>query len=142
MATPTISRAQGSIHSDSPVITSANALPLSPFLDSVPTPSFWPTQVWPTPVWLCFLKGSRVKFEHDDKDFMTSEDVADFCTTPGGRRRDDMNFYTSGMKIVEILDVKASPASARVCTLEKSKCLLKIKKIRTITFIRHSSGAF
>lgn len=46
---------------------------------------------------------------------MTTEDVAAFCTTPGGRRRDDMNFYTSGMKIVEIRE-KPSRNSARVCS--------------------------
>ena len=56
-----------------------------------------------------------MKFEQDDKAFMKTEDVAAFCTTPGGRRRDDMNFYTSGMKIVEIQEEKPSINTARVC---------------------------
>ena len=43
-----------------------------------------------------------MKFEQDDYEFRTSEDIADYCTTPGGRKRDNMNFYTSGMKIVNI----------------------------------------
>lgn len=112
LLTPTISRSNADTsHSDS-IITSSNSLPPSPFLDNIQTPSFWPTQMWPTPVWLCFLRGCSVKFEQDDKEFMTTEDVAAFCTTPGGRRRDDMNFYTSGMKIVEIRE-KPSRNSAR-----------------------------
>lgn len=60
-----------------------------------------------------YVSGCTVKFEQDDKAFMTSEEVADFCTTPGGRKRDNMNFYTSGMKIVLIKE-QASVNSARV----------------------------
>ena len=45
---------------------------------------------------------------------MKTEDVAAFCTTPGGRKHDDMNFYTSGMKIVEIREEKPSVLTARV----------------------------
>lgn len=62
------------------------------------------------------ILGCTVKFEQDDKEFMTSEEVADFCTTPGGRKRDNMNFYTSGMKIVLIKE-QTSVNSARVSLL-------------------------
>lgn len=61
-----------------------------------------------------FISGCRVKFEQDDKEFMLTEDVAAYCTTPGGRRRDDMNFYTSGMKIVQIQEQDQSFNSAQV----------------------------
>ncbi|XP_047145963.1 uncharacterized protein LOC100201739 isoform X2 [Hydra vulgaris] len=111
LSTPNLSRSDAS-RVDS-LVNTGNSLPLSPFLDNVQTPSFWPTQVWPTPVWLCFLKGCNVKFELDDKEFMKTEDIAVFCTTPGGRRRDDMNFYTSGMKVREIKEEKPSFTSAR-----------------------------
>lgn len=106
LLTPTVSRSLGLPETSSTTTeatvstTTGHSLPQSPFLDNIQTPSFWPSQMWPTPVWLCFLKGCIVKFEQDDKEFMTSEEVADFCTTPGGRKRDNMNFYTSGMKIV------------------------------------------
>ena len=55
-----------------------------------------------------------MKFEQDDKEFRASEEIAAFCTTPGGRRRDDMNFYTSGMKIVGISEEKPNLAVGRV----------------------------
>ena len=47
-------------------------------------------------------------------EFRTTEEVAAFCMTPGGRRRDDMNFYTSGMKIKDIKEEKPNPSFARV----------------------------
>ena len=55
-----------------------------------------------------------MKLGQDDKQFMMTEEVAAFCTTPGGRRRDDMNFYTSGMKIVDIKE-EEELSSAQVC---------------------------
>lgn len=66
-----------------------------------------------------------MKFERDDKEYMTSEEVADFCTTPGGRKRDNMNFYTSGMKIVLIKE-QTSVNSARVSVLfiHEQSCVL------------------
>ena len=63
---------------------------------------------------ITFFIGCTVKFEQDDKEFRTSEEIAAFCTTPGGRRRDDMNFYTSGMKIVGISEEKPNLAVGRV----------------------------
>lgn len=115
LLTPTISRfnAESSHSSSDSPITTTTSLPASPFLDNIQTPSFWPSQTWPIPVWLCFLQGCRVKFEQDDKEFMLTEDVAAYCTTPGGRRRDDMNFYTSGMKIVQIQEQDQSLNSAQ-----------------------------
>ena len=65
---------------------------------------------------LHFCTGCHVKFEQDDLNFRTSEEVADYCTTPGGRKRDNMNFFTSGMKIVGI-KMEQSLNSARVSTL-------------------------
>ncbi|XP_066933009.1 uncharacterized protein [Clytia hemisphaerica] len=93
------------------IITSTH--PVSPYnIHNIQTPSYWQPQIWPTPVWLCFLKGCHVKFEQDDLNFRTSEEVADYCTTPGGRKRDNMNFYTSGMKIV-CIKMEQSMNSAR-----------------------------
>ena len=74
-----------------------------------------------------------MKFELDDKEFMKTEDIAVFCTTPGGRRRDDMNFYTSGMKVREIKEEKPSFTSARVIFL--SVIFISIIDITIIIFL-------
>ena len=71
-----------------------------------------------------------MKFEQDDKEFMLTEEVAAFCTTPGGRRRDDMNFYTSGMKIVTIKEEDQSLSSAQVKKISRAHKIIRNENLR------------